>query len=107
MTAARRLIDLTEHDLRELLRDVVREELDARAVAPGQGPLSEFMCRDAVAEMLAVKPTYVGELVRRHDLPAAQRGKGMRLYFLRSEVVAWATSRRARSPRPTNGAATR
>lgn len=83
MSAAAAVIVVTPDELRELVRDAVRAELDAREAQESGG---EYLDAAATAKLLKVNRRTVTKLVSNGTLPAARLG---RLYrFRRSDVLA-------------------
>lgn len=70
--------------LADLVRKAVRDALEER---PEQ---RTWLDRDQVASLLAYKPSYIAELVRRRGLPCHRVGRKMR--FRRDEVESWAVT---------------
>lgn len=89
MTAARRLIDLTEEDLRRIVREEAASIARGAADSPG-----EWMTPEAAAELIGVKRSYISELTRRHGLPVHKHGRVMR--FKRAQVLEWMERRGSR-----------
>lgn len=80
--SARRLIDMTDGDLRALIRDEMRAQAE---------PEREVLTRDQAAELLQVHPDILVRYVRQHGLPASKVGPEWR--FRRSELLAWLNSK--------------
>ena len=77
---------LTHEQLRHMLVEAAEE--GARRVIQ-ELDSSEWMNKDAVADMLGYKDSYISELVRRRGLPCHRVGRKMR--FRREEVEEWLT----------------
>lgn len=78
------MVLLTPDELRELVREAVREI--ALAPSAGSSVPSDVLNREQVAKMLSVNPHHVPKLVKQ-GMPVHMLGKMQR--FLRNEVLAW------------------
>lgn len=74
------VVVLGREELRELVRDAVREALEERPRAP------EWIDTAAAAELLQVTPRHVTKLAKSGELPGTQLGKLWR--FRRADVEA-------------------
>ncbi len=77
---------MSPEEARELVRSVIREELQKQ---PQAAP--EVLTAERVGEMLGVHPKTVAKLVTRDRLPARRLGREYR--FKRDEVVSWLEQR--------------
>lgn len=81
------LVTLTSGQLKQLVRDVVRAEMQAPA-AP------EYLSTEQVAEMIGCTVESIRTYCSRDDLPCVRIGKLRR--FHRGDVLAWLEERRSR-----------
>lgn len=82
-------VTLTVAQLQAVVRQAVRDEIDARPTA------SDVITRDEAAALLKVHPKVVVRYVTRDGLPAKRLGKEWR--FLRSEILRWLEGRSVQS----------
>jgi len=78
------VIVLTPDQLRELVRDAVREALEDR-----QRDEDALLDEEAAAELLACKPSHLRDLRRRHGLPHVKLGPRL-VRYRRAELLEWA-----------------
>jgi len=81
------IVTLTRTQLKTLVREAVREELDRGHVH------AEYLNAEDVARMLACTPESVAKYAKRDGLPHVRVGKLRR--YLREDVLAWLEERRS------------
>lgn len=93
------VIVTTPEQLRELVRDAVREALSVSREHDRDREPGEWLDTEAAAALLRVHPRTVAKCVTREGLPARKIGRMYR--FKRAEVLLWleqrATGRRRRA----------
>ncbi len=78
---------ISREQLKELVREAVREEIGAPRVAEER----EVLTREQAAELLQIHPDILVRYVRNESLPAQKIGPEWR--FMRSELLAWLEAR--------------
>lgn len=89
MSLARRLIDLTDVDLRALVLEVVRSEL-----ASSRPSEPEVLSTKDAAVLLGIHPGTLQKMTREGRIPVHFIGGGVRRYK-RSELLRWLDENRA------------
>lgn len=79
--------NLTEEELRQIIREEVRAVLNERTSESGGSGAEGFLDTDQAADLIKLKKTTLYNLINQNKIPFHKSGK--RVLFKRTELIAW------------------